>query len=291
MQKQDPEPIRQKILAFLETNGPSFPVRIAKEIDMSPLFASAFLSELVNQHKIKLSYMRVGNSPLYMVPGDEARLTHYEDHIKGKEKEAYMLLKERRTLKDSALEPAIRVAMRSIKDFAIPFKRGDELFWRYVTEKESSEQAQSPLQNQEPQEEVIANSSPEKKETITPPQNQNDVPNQEPQEEVITANNATLEERVRAHLQKKNIKLLEETDVKKREFIGIGRIETLFGEQEITIIAKDKKMLNDKDIEKAFELVHEKKRLVLFLCPGEIAKKTREMYRDYKHLILVQELS
>jgi hypothetical protein len=42
-------------------------------------------------------------------------------------------LQEKRFLKDSEQVPAIRVALREIKDFAVPFKRNGETFWRYMT--------------------------------------------------------------------------------------------------------------------------------------------------------------
>ena len=40
-------------------------------------------------------------------------------------------MKERKILRDSELQPAIRVALREIKDFAVPFEKNNEIFWRY----------------------------------------------------------------------------------------------------------------------------------------------------------------
>jgi len=133
MEKQNPLEIRQKILRTFRARGPCLPVHIAKEVDMSILFTSAFLSELLSEKELKLSNMIVGSTPIYLIPGQESQLEKYTEHLKGKEKEAYLLLKQWKFLQDSKQQPAIRVALRAIKDFAIPFKKDEEIFWRYFT--------------------------------------------------------------------------------------------------------------------------------------------------------------
>jgi len=128
---QDAAQIRGRIISFIRDNGPSLPVQIARDTGLSILFASAFLSELFGEKIINISNLRVGSSPLYFLPGQEPQLERFSQYIKGKEKEAYLLLKDKKILKDSELQPAIRVALREIKDFAIPFEKNDEIFWRY----------------------------------------------------------------------------------------------------------------------------------------------------------------
>ena len=60
-------------------------------------------------------------------------LTNFSQHLNNKEKEAFCLLREKKFLVDSKQEPSIRVALRSIRDFAKPFKKPDteEIIWRY----------------------------------------------------------------------------------------------------------------------------------------------------------------
>jgi hypothetical protein len=137
MPKQDAAQIKEKILSILKFKGPLLPVNIANEMDMTMLFASAFLSELFSDKKIKMSYMKVGSSPLYFLSGQEPQLERYSNYLKSKEKDAFMLIKEKRILKDSEQEPAIRVALRSIRDFAIPLRKNNETYWRYFTIPES----------------------------------------------------------------------------------------------------------------------------------------------------------
>lgn len=137
MSNQDTSKIREKILSILRMKGPTLPVYIAKETGISILFASAFLSELLSDRLIKMSKMRVGNSPVYFMQGQENQLEKFSVYLKSKEKEAFLLLQEKKFLKDSEQTPAIRVALREIKDFAFPFRRNGEIIWRYLTSKES----------------------------------------------------------------------------------------------------------------------------------------------------------
>ncbi len=137
MANQDTSKIREKILSILRAKGPTLPVYVSQETGISMLFASAFLAELLSDRLIKISNMRVGNSPIYYLSGQEAQLEKFSGYLKSKEKEAFLLIKEKKFLKDSEQSPAIRVALREIKDFAIPFRKGNETFWRYLTSKES----------------------------------------------------------------------------------------------------------------------------------------------------------
>ena len=63
------EDITEKILAFMRGKGPILPVEIAKHINTNILMASARLSEIKSNGKIKISHVKVCGSPLYYLPG------------------------------------------------------------------------------------------------------------------------------------------------------------------------------------------------------------------------------
>lgn len=147
----------EQILDLVKQKGPILPVHVSKHINDNILMTSARLSELLSNKKLKISSIKVGGSPLYYVEGQETKLQNYADNLGSKEKEAYNLLKENKVLRDSALEPAIRVALRMIKDFSIPlnvnYDNRTEIFWKWYL-----------AQNNEVQE--IINEVLSKKETI-----------------------------------------------------------------------------------------------------------------------------
>ena len=64
----------EKIVEVINEKGPSLPIQIARKLSMNSLFISAFLSELVNSKRIKVSHLKVGGSPLYFLDGQEEQL-------------------------------------------------------------------------------------------------------------------------------------------------------------------------------------------------------------------------
>src|SRR3989344_321623 len=104
MPAQDTSLLKDKILSLLRIRGPGLPVHVARETNLSILFSSAFLSELLSEKKIKTSHMKVGGSPLYFIPGQEPRLENFSQHLKSKEKDAFNLLKEKKFLRDKEQE-------------------------------------------------------------------------------------------------------------------------------------------------------------------------------------------
>src|SRR3989344_1596134 len=123
MTLKDASLMRDRIISFLKIKGPSLPVNIAKAVGMDMLFTSAFLSELISSGEIKTSNMKVGTSPLYLIHGQEDGLERYLEYIKGKEGEAINRLRKEKFLLDSEQEPAIRIALRALKDFAKAFEK------------------------------------------------------------------------------------------------------------------------------------------------------------------------
>lgn len=127
--------IKERILSLIRVKGPSLPIPIARAINISPLFTSAFLSELFSEKKIFMSNMKVGSSSVYFIPGQESQIENFIEHLNIREREAVLLLKSRKLLEDEALTPVTRVALRSTKDFAIPIRikiDGEtRLFWKY----------------------------------------------------------------------------------------------------------------------------------------------------------------
>jgi len=142
MMEQNLSETKRKILSLLKIKGPSLPVHISREVNLDMLFSAAILSELASEKLVKISKMKVGGSPLYFLEGQEQQLEKFSNYLPNKEKEAFLLLKQKKLLQDKKQEPAIRVALRNLKDFAFPLiintSNRQELFWRFytMTEKE-----------------------------------------------------------------------------------------------------------------------------------------------------------
>ncbi len=127
---------QDKILAFLHETGPTLPSKVAKNIQTDILFASAFLSDLASQGKVKISYLKVGGSPLYYLAGQESQLFNFaRSNLNPKDYLVLEKLKAAKALREKDLDLLSKVALRSLKDFALPLHVTidgvKELFWKW----------------------------------------------------------------------------------------------------------------------------------------------------------------
>jgi len=128
--------VHDQILLFIKANGPVVPTKIAKTIKSEILIASAHLSDLATQGKVKVSYLKIGGSPLYYLSGQEDQLLNFaQGNTNPKDYAVLETLKDRKVLRESDLDLLSKVALRELKDFAIPLhvrtKDSAELFWKY----------------------------------------------------------------------------------------------------------------------------------------------------------------
>ena len=127
--------ITDRVKQLVRMRGPVIPSQISKEIGTNILMASAILSELASKNDVKISSVKFGGTPLYYVPGQEPKLQNYLTSLAQKEREAFEQLKSNGVLSDTSLDPATRVALRQIKDFAKPLDvsiNGEAyLFWKW----------------------------------------------------------------------------------------------------------------------------------------------------------------
>lgn len=127
---------RETALHYIKLNGPIIPVQVSKVLNTNILFASAVLSELVEKKQLKMTFAAIGGSKVYYMKGQEPLLGEkLYNSLNPVEKEVFDLLKERKVLRDVELEPKERIALRDLKDFAIPLTitagNQSEMFWKF----------------------------------------------------------------------------------------------------------------------------------------------------------------
>ncbi len=151
--------VQDQILNFLSVTGPTTPTKVAKNIKTEIFLASAHLSDLASRGKVKISNLKVGESPLYYLPGQEEQLYSFAaGNINLKDLSVLERLKSRKIMRESELDLLSKVALRSLKDFAVPlnvnFSERTELFWKWhlFSSEETNEIIGSMLNNPAPQE-------------------------------------------------------------------------------------------------------------------------------------------
>ncbi|MEX0920767.1 MAG: hypothetical protein WDZ62_00690 [Candidatus Pacearchaeota archaeon] len=299
MPTQNTSEIKNKIISILRKNGPSLPVHISKEIQSNSLFTSAFLSELSSEKKIRMSNMKIGSSSLYFLPGQEKYLDKFSHHLKSKEKEAYDILKNKKILKDSEQEPAIRVALRALKDFAIPYKKGEEIFWRFfnISEDEVKDKKTIEKTTQIPVENAESKNNTNESLNIFDKNNSGKDYGEKIEKEKISKkkrnsgktsgkNESDFFMKIKSFLEKNSIVLLDILNFNKKEIILRVEEES----EEKILIAYDKKRVNEKDIIKSFDKTKEFGEKYIILIKGSPYKKTKKLLDAVRGLDSVKNL-
>lgn len=294
MPQQDTSGIKQKIISLLKEKGPTIPVHIAREIEMDLLFTSAFLSELLSEKKVKISNMKVGNSPIYYIEGQEPQLENFSHYLKSKEKEAYSLLKENKFLKDKEQEPAIRVALRQLKDFAVPFRDNEEIMWRFFTIPEQEfkqKQKEIPEQIQKPQKETMPEQTQQAERlNIFDDSSKKEIPETKKQTKKKTKKrpqkNDKFFNKVKEYLSKKQIEIIDIEEVTKNSLT----LKVKDNENEYLLIAYNKKRLSEEEINKAYKKASELGMPYKILGLGEPLKRVDNLIKAIRELEGIEKI-
>lgn len=287
---------REKIVEFVKIHGPVLPVQISKHIGGSLLFSSAILGELVGSKRLLISNTRIGSSPLYYCAGQEEKLSILYNHLANKEKEAYTLLKEKSILRDNVTEPAIRVALRNIKDFAMPlkvdFNGTSELFWKwYLISNEQSnelikkilnpeEAVKEPEKIPEPIKEEISIPLEEKKENVKDIAEEIDIfkPKKIRKERINKPLTNEFFKNIKKFFEDNNIKVIASELIKNnKEIDHIVEVPSPLGMLRFFVKAKDKTRVSGDDL----ILAQSKTKLpIMFLSSGELNKQAEQHAKD-----------
>jgi hypothetical protein len=286
--------VKEQILRLFQIRGPSLPVHVAKETGLNSLFASAFLSELYSEQKIKMSNMRVGSSPLYFLPGQENMLEKFSEFLKGKEKEAFALLKVEKFILDKDLEPAIRVALNQIKDFAFKFNKKDFVVWRYFTVLESEFKTDETAEKKVVLEkEILEEESVQKEEKVEAQKDLEIFDKPEKEKPKKTKEKTAVKKTTKKKPQVKAGKKQEEKFLEKvKEFLAKSSTEIVSIEglkkdelslkvktnnEEHLLVAFNKKKISEKEIVKAAKKASDLGLRYSVLSLGELPKKFSDL--------------
>lgn len=262
---------KNQVLSFVRMNGPVLPAQVSKVINKDILTASALLSELVSNKLVSISTAKIGSSPVYYVRGQEPKLQMLYGNLPEREKEAFNLLKEKKVIRDKSAEPAIRVALRSIKDFAVPLNvnlpTGLEIFWKwYLITNEEAEAIIRPLIQKPVQREE---QKIQKQEIKTQPEQI-----QPKREETKVDDFSGI---IHRYISKNDIQVINKDILRKnREIEMTVKVPSALGTLTYFLIARNKKKINQGDLSLAYHKGQSNKLPILFLSTGTITKKAQE---------------
>ncbi|MBI2101518.1 hypothetical protein HYT53_02805 [Candidatus Woesearchaeota archaeon] len=275
---------RDKILEIVKAKGPVLPVQVSKEIGSNILMASAHLAELTASGKLKISHIKVGGSPLYYLSGQEEMLQKFTGNMNDKEKKAYDLLSQSTVLRDSEQEPVVRVALREIKDFALPlnvnYNNNKEIFWKWhMTSNDEAEQLiKQKLEISEKPPEKKAEEAKEQKIEEKQAQKQLKEKSKEPRRYKPREREDIFLRDLTRFFERNKVNIVSSETIKKNSEIDfIVEIPSVVGNLQYYCKAKNKKRINDSDLSNAYVKGQLKRLPVIFLSQGELSAKAQEM--------------
>jgi len=193
-------------------------------------------------------------------------LHHYillKDYLPEREKDAYELIKEKLVIRDKISEPWQRVALRSIRDFAIPLKvamkDGNELFWKWYL---ASNEEVKPL--------ILGTFN--KKQEIPK--------NKEKREKIKKDEKYNFKDKIFSYFSEKNINVLNEEVLKAKDVEVEVNLPSEIGLLKFFVKGVGKKRISDADLSLAYNKGQTKKLPILFLTEGELTKKAREYLKS-----------
>ncbi len=286
---------KEKIIEYIKKNGPSLPSAVSSSINLSLLFTSALLSEMYREGRIRMSHLKIGGSPLYLLQGQEPQLDRFTKHLEKKEQEALALLKKELVLEDEKIEPSHRVAFRNIRDFAILMKinlQGNEkIFWRLhnLPREEVEKKLKEIMGIGKGRKEVKV-----KKPKIKISKTEREIEKTKKIGIKIERKSARkkkkeeTESAIRDYLSANNLQLIKE--IKYGDIFGIVISSTQLGRLRFLVITKNKKRINDADLTLALDAGQKNKTPVLLLTPGKLTKKAEKYAEENQGYLIIRNI-
>ena len=291
---------REKILSMAQAQ-PLLPNAVAKALSTNSIMAGAMLSEMCSKGLLKTSALRVGGSPLYLIPGKEEQLLNHLQSLNEKDRRAVLKLQEEKIIREQESDPLTRVILATVKDFAKPllvtYDGKQETFWKWfaLTDKEAEEYIRQKLEPTKIQEQP-RQAQPEKPKTQAPTE-EKPKPAQEqrikqteqhPVQETLTPKttpepNGDFWDKLHAFFTQNNISLLDKTAIKKKtDFDLTLEVPSPVGKLTYYCKARSKKKITDADISAAYVQGQIKKLPVILLTDGELTKQAHTILAQLK---------
>ncbi len=280
------------VLSFVRMKGPVLPVHVGERFGFNTIISSAVLSDLVSKGVVKYSNAKIGGSPVYYVPGQEAKLHILYKYLGEKPRKIFDTLRDSGVLRDKVLEPWQRVAVREIKDFSVMLRvnyaGNEEIFWKwYLLSDDEAKKLIAEIIKDD-----LEPAVEKKEERVVEPVKEIQKPGEKEPEPVreekvveeravdrpkrIKRQKPSIEfyEMVKKYFADSKVSVLEENVVRKNtEFNFVVNVPSSVGPLKFFVIAKNKKTINESELSMAYSQSQLKKLPVLFLSNGEISRK------------------
>ena len=222
---------------------------------------------------------------MYYLQGQEEMLQKFIGSMNDKEKKAFDLLSQSKILRDAEQEPVVRVALREIKDFAIPLNvthnNNKEMFWKWYLA--NNEEAEGLIK----QKLQILEKPIERKVEQETIKRQEEKPIQLTQKQTKEKTTKKYKPRdkednflkdIMRFFEKNRINVISSEIIKRDSEIDfLVELPSVVGNLQYYCKARNKKKISDSDLSNAYVKGQFKKLPVIVLSPGELSSKAQEI--------------
>jgi hypothetical protein len=250
--------VEDQVIAFIRNNGPSFPLEISKAIGYDSFVSRAVLLELINKGLVKKSKRAIGGSLVYYLDGQENDMRkRIFDDLGIPDKKVLKKLRDQGRVKLSELTPHERAFIKSLQDFIMIDKQGDDYLITY--------------HNFKPRKEPEA---PEIKPINLPTKED------KPEKKLFDPKPITgFEARVKEFLNNMGEVLSSKKVRSGSEYNLIVRVKNPFP-QELFVKAKKKKSITESDLSVVYTEALKLKKPSLIVTTGKLSKKARKWKKE-----------
>ena len=128
---------KDNLVKFLKEKKYLTPTNVSSQFEINTMISSATLGEIATEGIAKITYLKVGSSPIYYDKNQKNCLMEIGDKYLGnKYKQIYEKLKSKQILNDNSLSIQEKLLLKELKDFVtkleINFENKNLIFWVWV---------------------------------------------------------------------------------------------------------------------------------------------------------------
>lgn len=263
--------MHNKIIAVLQQFGPLLPVEIASKTNMDSFMAKAYLVELAEEGKIKISKEKIAESNLYFLSGQEPLVQQKLMQI------AQQQQKTPRTYSRTDVNVTPEVAAKR------------DAFAQRLAEIEAAEQKRK-QSNPRPLPPLPPIPKPVSSQPTSPEPRAGELGAGELEAKYEPEIERTFIDKAMDWLRLENIEIIEELTAKKTEIELIVKVNTDFGQTLFYVKIKQKKTVTEADLVSVYAAAMEQNLPGVLLTNGKLSKSADRFLTEKEGVVKVKVL-
>ena len=291
--------MKDKIFAFVQSKGPVLPVEVASAVDTNSFLAKAYLSDLIEEGKVRISNEKFGAEKLYYIQGQEQRVAERLKEVANQQKTA-------KIYHDPAMKSQVTPELaRKRQEFSAMAKKVEaedkkvKIIPKQPVQQNPPARPLQPIQQPQQKPRLLPKMLPKFSIFRKPPPQQPEKrvievkpqPRYAPQQiQNIPTKPKNFVDDARNFLEAQNGKIADVLERKKKFAEFNALLPTAFGEFKVLIHIRDKKKITDSDISLLYSKSSQRNIPGLMITNGHLTRKADRFLDTVKDSVKVKVL-